>query len=51
MISNKVSGALLCDLRPCYRKADGVVGFWDDVSKTFLTSQGTGTVIAGPDLS
>ena len=51
VISNKVSGALLCDLRPCYRKADGVVGFWDDVSKTFLTSQGTGTVIAGPDLS
>ena len=51
VISNKVSGALLCDLRPCYRKADSVVGFWDDVSKTFLTSQGTGTVIAGPDLS
>lgn len=41
---------LLCDYRPCYRKSDSVPGFWDDVSKTFKTHIGTGTITAGPDL-
>ena len=41
---------LLCDYRPCYRKSDRVPGFWDAVSKTFITNIGTGTITAGPDL-
>ena len=41
---------LLCDYRPCYRKSDRVTGFWDAVSKTFITHIGNGTITAGPDL-
>lgn len=50
IVKNTSTDTILADLRPCYRKADHVVGFWDDVSKTFLLNQGTNPPSAGPDL-
>lgn len=35
------------DLFPCTRDSDGVVGFYDAISGTFLTNAGTGTLTAG----
>lgn len=43
------NGNVLCDLRPCYRKSDSVVGMWDIVSKQFLINSGSGTFVAGPN--
>lgn len=42
---------LICDLVPCYRKSDGVIGMYDIVRKQFLTNVGTGNFIAGPEIS
>lgn len=50
VMSDTSANTILCDLRPCYRKADNVVGFFDDVSKNFLTPLGNGTVTVGPDI-
>ena len=50
IVKNTSTDTILRDLRPCYRKADHVLGFWDDVSKTFLLNQGTNPPIAGPDI-
>lgn len=38
---------LICDLYPCYRKADGVIGVYDTVRKLFLTNAGTGHFTTG----
>lgn len=35
---------------PCYRKADGVIGMYDIVSKTFFTNAGTGSFTKGADV-
>lgn len=42
---------LACDLVPCYRIADTVIGFYDKVSETFYTNSGTGTLVKGSDVS
>lgn len=42
--------AILMDLYPCYRKSDSVPGFWDTVSKQFLTNAGSGSFTVGPDV-
>lgn len=34
---------LICDLVPCYRKSDGVIGMYDVVRKLFLTNVGVST--------
>lgn len=41
---------LICDLIPCYRKADGVIGMYDVVRKIFLTNAGTGSFTKGADV-
>ena len=45
---------LVCDLVPCYRKADGVVGMYDAARKIFLTppavNQENVTLEKGPDV-
>lgn len=50
IVKNTSTNTILRDLRPCYRKADHVLGFWDDVSKTFLLNQGSNPPSAGPDI-
>ena len=42
---------LICDLVPCYRKSDGVIGMYDLVSDVFRTNLGTGTFTKGPDVN
>ena len=41
---------LICDLVPCYRKSDGVIGMYDLARKTFLTNVGTGNFTKGADV-
>ena len=41
---------LICDLVPCYRKSDGVIGMYDIVRKIFLTNVGTGSFTKGADV-
>lgn len=41
---------LVCDLVPCYRKSDGVIGMYDTVRKIFLTNAGTGSFTKGADI-
>lgn len=41
------NNTLICDLVPCYRKSDGVVGMYDLVRRQFLTNSGTGSFVAG----
>ena len=45
------TGNLICDLVPCYRKADGVIGMYDIVRKTFFTNVGSGTFTKGADVA
>lgn len=42
--------ATVCDIIPCYRKSDGVIGMYDIVNDTFHTNQGTGTFLKGADV-
>lgn len=44
------NGTLICDLYPCYRKSDGVIGMYDTVSKTLFTNAGTGAFGKGADV-
>lgn len=44
------SNALKCDLVPCYRKADGVIGMYDIARATFLTNVGSGSFTKGADV-
>lgn len=39
------------DFVPCYRKADGEIGFYETVTGTFLTNAGTGEFGKGPDVN
>ena len=41
---------LICDLIPCYRKSDGVIGMYDIVRKIFLTNVGSGSFTKGADV-
>lgn len=42
-------GVLVCNLVPCYRRSDGVIGMYDVVRNIFLTNVGTGSFTKGPD--
>ena len=46
-------GVLKRDLYPCYRKEDNTPGFYDIVTKSFKTRQGssTATITLGPDVN
>ena len=44
------SDTLICDLVPCYRKSDGVIGMYDIVRKIFLTNAGSGSFTKGADV-
>jgi hypothetical protein len=44
------SNALKCDLVPCYRKADGVIGMYDLVSGAFFTNAGSGSFTKGANV-
>jgi len=39
------------NLVPCYHKTDNVAGMYDLATSTFLTNNGTGTFIVGPDVN
>lgn len=41
---------LICDLVPCYRKSDGVIGMYDVARKIFLTNVGTGSFTKGANV-
>ncbi|MBR3752803.1 MAG: hypothetical protein IKK50_06710 [Ruminiclostridium sp.] len=41
---------MVCDLVPCYRKSDMVVGMYDTVRKLFLTNAGSGAFTKGADV-
>ena len=43
-------GLLVCDLVPCYRKSDSVVGMYDLVAQAFRTNIGTGSFTKGADV-
>lgn len=42
---------LECDLVPCYRKSDNVIGMYDLVSGNFRTNVGSGTFTKGADVT
>lgn len=44
------NGDLICDLVPCYRKSDGVIGMYDVVRDMFLTNVGSGSFTKGADI-
>lgn len=41
---------LICDLVPCYRKSDSVIGMYDLVRNIFFTSEGTGAFTKGANV-
>lgn len=41
---------LICDLIPCYRIADGVIGMYDKIRDIFLANVGSGTFTKGADV-
>ncbi len=45
------NGTIRRDFIPAKRNSDGELGMYDTVSGTFFTNAGTGTFIAGPELS
>jgi hypothetical protein len=38
-------------LKPCYRKADNIPGWYDTRNDTFYTNEGTGTFVVGPNVN
>lgn len=38
---------LICDLMPCYRKSDGVIGMYDKVRNMFISNAGSGDFTIG----
>lgn len=44
------SNTVLCDLYPCYRKSDNVVGMYDVVSEQFLPPTNNASFSAGPNV-
>lgn len=48
---NNNTNELVLDAYPCYRKSDGVIGFYELVTNDFITASGNvGTVSAGPNV-
>lgn len=46
-----LKGEGVCDLIPCYRISDGVIGMYNAVTKQFLTNaSGTGSFTKGPNV-
>lgn len=41
---------LRCNLIPCYRKSDYVIGMYDTVSRVFYTNAGTGNFLKGAEV-
>lgn len=39
------------DFVPCYRKADGTIGMYELISKTFFTNSGSGSFTKGADVN
>ena len=44
------SNTLIMELYPVYRKSDNAPGFWDSISRQFLSKSGSGAVTVGPDV-
>lgn len=44
------NGITICNLIPCYRKSDNVVGMYDVVARKFYTNAGTGVFLKGADV-
>ena len=44
------NGVLICDLYPCYRKSDGIIGMYDVARNHFFTNVGTGSFTKGADV-
>ena len=42
---------LICDLIPCYRKSDGVIGMYDIVRRAFLINIGSGSFTKGANVT
>ena len=42
---------LICDLMPCYRKSDGVIGMYDKVRNKFLTNVGSGSFTVNEEIT
>lgn len=45
------TNTLICDLVPCYRKSDNVIGMYDLVSGAFFTNAGSGSFTKGANAS
>lgn len=41
---------IICNLIPCYRKTDNIIGMYNIVNNQFYTNQGTGTFIKGENV-
>ena len=50
LTADNASGGRRLDLVPARRKSDDAIGLYDRVSETFLTNQGTGAFVAGPEI-
>ena len=46
----KQAGVLVGEYYPCYRIADGVLGFYNTIDNSFITKTGTGTITKGADV-
>ena len=44
------NNTLICDLVPCYRKSDGVIGMYDLITNKLFTNVGTGSFTRGADV-
>lgn len=44
------NNTLKCDLVPCYRKSDGVIGMYDIARASFLTNAGSGSFTKGANV-
>lgn len=48
-LQHKSNGVLVRNFIPCYRKSDGVIGFYDTIKKEFCINKGKGSFVKGPD--
>lgn len=46
-IYDKIEWKYICELIPCYRKSDSVIGMWDRVNKVFYTNAWSWTFLKG----
>lgn len=47
----KVGGTVVRSMYACYRKADNVIGFYDETNDVFYTNAGTGSFTKGGDIA